>query len=204
MYSNKLFLFFFLICSQCEVLLSILKRWSEPLPSNPSCWNSANPPASHFPFDEHRTNIVLQGDSSPFCDVTWGFLTGLTVSSHCCPWSCLLAQQQVQQLKEMHSADLVTLSVCTGHPRLHGLLRCCSRTHTCSCTALCYTRWGQRNPWAAELLQWPTAPKSEKGTPAGIAFSKLGQKHQASPALVWVIKSRTSFSSIQHPKSDSH
>lgn len=89
-------------------------------------------------------------------------------------------------------------------PPLHGLLRCCSRTHTCSCTALCYTRWGQRNPWAAELLQWPTAPKSEKGTPAGIAFSKLGQKHQASPALVWVIKSRTSFSSIQHPKSDSH
>jgi len=27
-----------------------------------------------------------------------------------------LAQHQVQQLKEMHSADLVTLSVCTGHP----------------------------------------------------------------------------------------
>lgn len=85
-------------------------------------------------------------------------------------------------------------------PTLHGPLRCCSCSYICSCTALCYTRWGQRSAQAAELLQWPTAPNSEKGTPAGITFqAAVGKSTEPASDLSTgvIIKPRTLFSGIQ-------
>lgn len=200
------------------MLLSILKRWSEPLPSNPSCWDSANPPASHFPFDEHRTNAVLQGDGSSVRDVTRGFLTGLTVSSHCCPWSCLLAQHQVQQLKEMHSADLVTLSVCTGHPRFM-VHSDAVAAHTSAAALPCATRGEARGaprqqssfndqlpPTVKKVLQqvslfkqqWAKAP-SQPQTSALVWLSNPGLYFLAFSAPCWFLVREAKLAASHYP-----
>lgn len=126
---------------------------------------------------------MLQGDSSPFCDVTWGFLTGLTVSSHCCPWSCLLAQHQVQQLKEMHSADLVTLSVCTGHPRFMVCYDAVA-AHTPAAALPCATQGEAKGiPGQQSSFNDQLPPKVKKVLQQVLLFQSLGKSTK--PAQHW-------------------
>lgn len=106
-------------------------------------------------------NTLLEDDRGCVPDVTWGFLTGIPVTLHQCPWSCLSVHHQLWLLTGRHCADLaLPLPARLAHaPRP---TQGCGCQHTCSCTTSCYTPWSQSITWASELLERLAATARKK------------------------------------------